>query len=435
MKVDVVPEGPPPVNDDAFPVGRSEVISKAYDLFQIYKRIFVDLILAFEDRDSSQSYFKRLKSCEAFSVIEIELGFAYDMLYTKASVVYTFVGFLCRVTSVILVVMVLVGFSFLCDRDDYRITDIVITYLLIATAFIMEIFAAITMLRSDWTDHWLSQKNYTRNILIFPFLKNPSKPRWCNCIGQLDLLSVSLEEKPPSFLQAQKLLGIDKYRTKHRYKTYSEVSDKLKDLINRQFLDFMKDNTDPKSLCSHKGLCYYSEPDDDKDEADSDVCRTESKHISDYLLYLLTTYPVMLPIGIGMIRYRDTCAEATRFFKEKEPINGKVEASRKLLEVKCTELPPYKVKGDRSKSALFDGCRLALTLRNMEKKEMWKVMSQVWIEILAYAATHCRGFQHEQQLRKGGEFLTHVWLLMAHLGITEQLQVSQGHARARFNVS
>ncbi|KAM7468849.1 hypothetical protein LguiA_007032 [Lonicera macranthoides] len=51
--------------------------------------------------------------------------------------------------------------------------------------------------------------------------------------------------------------------------------------------------------------------------------------------------------------------------------------------------------------------------------------------MLAYAATHCRGRHHAQQLRKGGELLTHVWLLMAHLGITEQFQISQGHAGAK----
>ena len=35
----------------------------------------------------------------------------------------------------------------------------------------------------------------------------------------------------------------------------------------------------------------------------------------------------------------------------------------------------------------------------------------------------------------GGELLTHVWLLMAHFGITEHFRTSQGHARARLAVS
>ena len=44
------------------------------------------------------------------------------------------------------------------------------------------------------------------------------------------------------------------------------------------------------------------------------------------------------------------------------------------------------------------------------------LVSNVWVEILC----------HAQQLGRGGELLTHVWLLMAHLGITEQFQISKG---------
>ncbi|KAM0037446.1 hypothetical protein Hdeb2414_s0013g00403091 [Helianthus debilis subsp. tardiflorus] len=463
LSVEEVPESQYPVND-THPEVRGGVIPEAYALFQTFKRIFVDLILTFEDKDKSQSYFCQLKSRDAFLAIEIELGFAYDMLYTKANVVYTFVGLVVRVTSVFILLMVLVGFCFLCDVDEYRVVDIAITYLLSGTAVIMEIFSVITMLRSDWTDVWLSQHKYSRSVFKLRFLKQPRKLRWCGSIAQLELLSVALEEKPARLLTIQKFLEIDKYRVKHRYKTYSQVSNSLKDLIYNQFQEFMSDgSSDPKALCNHKGsfslrknecddllwsitevefdqsiilwhiattLCYYSEELDN--QGDINVCREESKHISDYMLYLLVSYPVMLPIGIGMIRYRDTCAEATRYFKESGPVTDKVVACNKLLEVYCPEVLPSKVKGDRSKSALFDGCRLASTLKEIGKtKDMWKVMSQVWIEILAYAATHCRGFQHEQQLRKGGEFLTHVWLLMAHLGITEQFQVSQGHARAK----
>ncbi|GJY54829.1 hypothetical protein Tco_0446493 [Tanacetum coccineum] len=78
---------------------------------------------------------------------------------------------------------------------------------------------------------------------------------------------------------------------------------------------------------------------DNQDGSDIDICRTESKHVSDCLVYLLVTYPVMLSIGIGLIRYRDTCAEAMRFFKEKGLITERVEACLKLLEA-----PPLTLK-------------------------------------------------------------------------------------------
>ncbi|GKA22556.1 hypothetical protein Tco_0708518 [Tanacetum coccineum] len=83
---------------------------------------------------------------------------------------------------------------------------------------------------------------------------------------------------------------------------------------------------------------------DNQDGSDIDICRTESKHVSDCLVYLLVTYPVMLSIGIGLIRYRDTCAEAMRFFKEKGLITEKVEACLKILEVDSLEAPPLTLK-------------------------------------------------------------------------------------------
>ncbi|KAI9162383.1 hypothetical protein LWI28_026758 [Acer negundo] len=49
---------------------------------------------------------------------------------------------------------------------------------------------------------------------------------------------------------------------------------------------------------------------------------------------------------------------------------------------------------------------------------MQKIGSK-WYEMLVQAANNCRGDEHAQQLRRGGKFLTHVWLLMAYFGLTD----------------
>ena len=54
-----------------------------------------------------------------------------------------------------------------------------------------------------------------------------------------------------------------------------------------------------------------------------------------------------------------TCAEAIEFFEERKAISNEKQACLKLLEVN-TEILPSVVKGDSSKSVLFDGCRLAI---------------------------------------------------------------------------
>ncbi|GLT61420.1 hypothetical protein SLA2020_341260 [Shorea laevis] len=45
--------------------------------------------------------------------------------------------------------------------------------------------------------------------------------------------------------------------------------------------------------------------------------------------------------------------------------------------------------------------------------------------MLAFAAGKCGWRDHEIQLRSGGELLTHVALLMAHLGLTEHIRIVQ----------
>uniref|UniRef100_A0A5B7BA25 DUF4220 domain-containing protein n=1 Tax=Davidia involucrata TaxID=16924 RepID=A0A5B7BA25_DAVIN len=473
VRADEVIEPPVLPTHNSDPNCEGQLILKAYHLFQTFKRLFVDLILSYHDRESSQSFFKELTAEQAFHVVEVELGFAYDILYTKAPVVYTVGGCFLRFFTISSTFSVLVAFIFLCEKSEFHKIDLTITYLLLVVALLLEIYAVYAMLNSDWTDHWSSKRSRNRHLLmISSCLRQPKKQWWSNSIAQYNLLVFCLEDKPAVCLGIQRLLQIDEFRGKHRYKTYSKVSKELKGLIFKQFWNFTKKNEDgdTRALCTHRGsfvlkeydplfdsttlfewttgvefdqrililhiatdLCFYWDGGENPNTVSSN-CR-ESKHISDYMLYLLVMCPFLLPIGIGLIRFRDTCAEAREFFEEKGPINGKAKACEKFLHLN-TEVLPMKVKGDRSKSVLFDACRLAQKLQKIQggKENKWEIVSGVWVEMLAYAASHCRGHHHAQQLRKGGELLTHVWLLMAHLGITEQFQISKGHARAKLIV-
>jgi len=53
------------------------------------------------------------------------------------------------------------------------------------------------------------------------------------------------------------------------------------------------------------------------------------------------------------------------------------------------------------------------------------MINEVWVEMLAYAAAHCSWKEHTHQLRRGGELLTHVSLLMLHLGLSEQYEFTR----------
>jgi hypothetical protein len=77
------------------------------------------------------------------------------------------------------------------------------------------------------------------------------------------------------------------------------------------------------------------------------------------------------------------------------------------------------------KSVLIGVAVLARQLLLLEPEKRWGIIKEVWIEMVAYAAAHCPWKEHTHQLRRGGELLTHVSLLMLHLGLSEQYEFKQ----------
>ncbi|CAH8332307.1 unnamed protein product [Eruca vesicaria subsp. sativa] len=172
-------------------------------------------------------------------------------------------------------------------------------------------------------------------------------------------------------------------------------------------------------------LCYQREEWDkessDKPEYHSN--RKMSKILSDYMMYLLIMQPNLMSevAGIGKIRFRDTLAEAERLFKKKGIENSKdVKLASDVILSVDTSIDPRDVKGNHSKSVLFEASSLAEELQRVEKEfgqEKWKTLSKVWLEFLFHAASHCDATARMELLSKGGEFINFVWLLMAHLGL------------------
>ncbi|KAL8467856.1 hypothetical protein ACS0TY_031195 [Phlomoides rotata] len=127
------------------------------------------------------------------------------------------------------------------------------------------------------------------------------------------------------------------------------------------------------------------------------------------------------------------CSVVRFFSEEKELDQPHITACKRILDVN-TEVKPVQIKRDRSKWVLFDGCILAKELKTLESLNeiecKWKIMSRVWVEMLCYAAIRCSAHAHAQQLSKGGELITLVWLLMAHFGLGDQFQKNESRTKA-----
>jgi hypothetical protein len=257
-----------------------------------------------------------------------------------------------------------------------------------------------------------------------------TKPLWDFIFEELKKKSYFLED-PESDL------------TKRIYSARGEWVLKNADLESSKLMHYIVDvKFDQSLILWHIAteLCYQKE----KEEIHGDSTyenRQFCKEMSDYMLYLLVMEPTTMSAEarISEVRLRDTCAEAKDFFKRKLPDSGQEqsrehkEACEKILEVN-TEVEPVAVKGDKSKSVLFDACILAKEILNLEVEKRWCVMSEVWVEMLSYAASHCKPNVHAAQLNRGGELLTFVWLLMAHFGLGDQFQRNTDGVRAKLIV-
>lgn len=66
---------------------------------------------------------------------------------------------------------------------------------------------------------------------------------------------------------------------------------------------------------------------------------------------------------------------------------------------------------------IHDAWKISELLLSLGDEKMWEVIEGVWVEMLCFSASRCRGYLHAKSLGTGGELLTHVWLLLSHMGM------------------
>ncbi|KAK4838620.1 hypothetical protein QYF36_015125 [Acer negundo] len=461
----------------------SSYLVQAYFLLKSSAYLFANMVLDYYGPfDLSYPIMYSISAEDAFKLIEAELGLMYDVLYTKATIVYSRFGIFLRCISFVSSVSALIIFSTIIDIHAYPIADVSLTYALLVAAVFLEIYALILFLLSDWTKIWLiikiktSEYNPTSRKLfhllsrVFSYFYSTtvidSPKRWSRSMAQYSLISYCLKDKSAIRIVdfISRLVGI-----KYWYLTRQDVDANLQKMIFKQvqdkskkficnFGDYVDKSESLKELLDGRGdyaleelsildkfqwsttkldfdhslLLWHIATDlyyHDSKIVEGSLHREISKHLSYYMLYLLVFCPSMLPKEISFeTKYKDTCKAITSTISKSKGLpddqrsTGVASACNVLLQdYKKDEQGEGEEEGEGDMSVLHLGCRLAEELKSNNVK--WKTISEVWIEMLTYAANRCAWKEHEQQLKNGGELLTHVSLLMAHLGLSEQYEM------------
>ncbi|KAL7249482.1 hypothetical protein ACSBR1_011641 [Camellia fascicularis] len=466
-------------------INEIEMVNAAYRFFKIFKGLIVGLASSLEDRQQSRAFILGTFPKDAFRVMELELNFLYDVLYTKMPVVHCKTGFFFRLVCSVLIVISFQRFASHHKQHLHRL-DIAVTYTLLIGALGLDLVAFVKLIFSDWTIALLKDSKMMSTVYaIREKLALVRRPRWSNSVSRHSFIKYCAEEPYLNWFDDKPaiILGLNDLLAGMQYIEKTKPTNELMEFIFNELKDKALKAEDPKvakEMCSERGgwvllqssisfmsrivstvsdeveydeslllwhiateLCYFT--DDDDGITDQKTNREFCKILSDYMLYLIVMQPTIMSAvaGTSQFRFQDTCEEAKKFFAKNElnpkPLtiyenfknffhgqskksmkNQKKDACDALLEVNIA-VKPVELKGEKSKSLLFDACILAEDLRKLGPKR-WEIMSKVWVELLCYAASHCKPNAYAQHLSKGGELITFVWLLMAHFGWREEFR-------------
>ncbi|KAH8486581.1 hypothetical protein H0E87_025549 [Populus deltoides] len=442
-------------------------LRQAYIFSYISRSMMQDLVPSLVDLMLSQLLMSKYSAGGAFKVVEIELGLIYDMLYTKAPLIYSRAGIILRSISFLLTFTAFITFEVKIEKHAYSTIDFTITYLLFVAAVFLEFYAFLCLVLSDWTLIWLTAEggNALTSALYSLMRKLTRSERWSRSISQYNLISSSIESKPPKCLE---FLGIDEMMRQmnvnrkemngglqgfifgHLQKNSLKIKENF-NFIDKNFrrkiigqrgdgvlereglLQDLKWSTievefSRSILVWHLAteICYCV----DKDANNVPSEYETSRCLSEYMMYLSVMRPDTLSQGFGDEGYLHSLRDLDSISKGEAPTKSPAATSREEVvdailfyyESYVIDDIRFQFRWKETKSAVAGGDRLAKQLRLLGFKKRWEIIEEVWMEMLAYAAAHCPWKEHAQQLRRGGELLTHVCFLMLHLGLSEQYE-------------
>lgn len=185
-------------------------------------------------------------------------------------------------------------------------------------------------------------------------------------------------------------------------------------------------------------MCYYycGNNDSSTDSAETNKHKQVSRDLSNYTMYLIFKCGVMLTTNSQLVHdkvhgeikevlkdhQQDSLCEKDAILKLFEPNKKekqqdsthqahKEDANGHLQELLQSTLEAL------DSPVLPRACALAQELISIsDGTERWGLISAVWSEMLYYTAPRCGGAFHYEHLSTGGEFISHLLLLMHSLG-------------------
>ncbi|CAM0874621.1 unnamed protein product [Alopecurus aequalis] len=145
--------------------------------------------------------------------------------------------------------------------------------------------------------------------------------------------------------------------------------------------------------------------------------------LSRYCAYLQVFLPSLLPDSfvVPELIFIETLGDVRGQLKD---CNLKKCSYSKLMDI------AGEAKGNMDMSILQQGATLGKALIDNEDTESrWKILAEVWADLLVHMAPSWNVADHKHHLESGGEFITLIWALLSHCGIEKSSLWGKDEAR------
>ncbi|XP_020157061.1 uncharacterized protein [Aegilops tauschii subsp. strangulata] len=424
----------------------------AKSMYQLLKRRYYGMSFAEEHLDETRDFvFRGLLRTEgdyerAFRIVEMELGFCHDYFFTKHAIIFEletlfFFLFLVRIaliaTCVSFVVKGTLSVKTLSPIIEVhsKKTDGIITLLVLAIFLLVEILQTAFYLASDWckvsvTCRYVKTSWYQRNAFIEKLIGYISRftilGYWKNNIGQYSIIphitaaDSSRDSRTVNRLQtvkraiARSLIACDGPPTNgegsfRRSGVLGEFSWALQGQSQAEVMLIWHIATEYCNMTPPTGDGEYLNG-TTENEHDTNFNRNVSVSLSRYCAYLMNCAPELLPGYFGDTKL--AMADVRREAKEVLRSWG-VSSCRNIYQV-MNGLQDQEEDG----SIFLRGVKLGKQLEDKPSSAArWKILADFWAEKILYIAPSDNAKGHMELLAKGGELLTHIWVLLTHAGI------------------
>ncbi|XBI82309.1 hypothetical protein VPH35_091028 [Triticum aestivum] len=424
----------------------------AYAMFQLLKRRYYGMSFAEEHREETRDFvFKGLLQKEddyerAFRIVEKELGFCHDYFFTKHAIIFELEA-LFFFLFIVRIVLTVTCLSFVAQSTlsvetlspiievHTKKIDDTITLLVLATLLLIEILQAAFYLASDWckvsvTCRYVTRSSYQCSAFIEKLIGYVSRftilGYWKNKIGQYSIIphitaaDLSRNSHPVNMLQtvkraiAMSLIACEGPPTNgegslRRNGVFGEFSWALQGQSQTVIMLIWSIATEYCNMIPPTGdgeqLNGTSE-----NEQDTKFNRSVSVSLSRYCAYLMNSAPELLPGYFGDTKL--TMADVTR--KAKEVLRSSGVSSGRNIYQAMNRLQEH----EEDRSIFMRGMKLGKQLEGtLSSVVQWKILADFWAEKILYVAPSDNVKGHMELLAKGGELLTHIWVLLTHAGI------------------